>query len=836
MKYTGEATREISFPLGGIGTGSIGLAGNGKLVDWEIFNRPDKGSYNGYTHFAVKAVMPDGRVVAKVLCGDQLTELNGRYGKHYGSGAEEHSMSGFPHFSHWEFTGEFPAATLRFWDEDFPAVVTLTAFSPFLPHNPDDSSLPAAFFEIGFEAKETAEFTAAFSFRTMADFVEVRESRREGYCALSAFDRARGEEEADYRDLTAACDAPETFCQNSWYRGQWKDDIVCFWKDFSSREDLKQRYYPKKQPTRPRHGECSTLAGKCAVKAGQSETMRFVFCWNVPNHVNFWDKELDRPQWKNYYATLFSDSLAAADYCFAHYRRLREGTFRFKAALDECELPSAVVEAARSNLSVLRSAVVLRLSDGSIWGWEGLFEKEGACYGTCQHVYNYAYALCFLFPSLERGIRENEFRYNTTPEGLCFFRLKLPLTECRPAEQFACLDGQMGTVFKTYREFLLSGRTGWLREQWPTVKRLLDYAFSEQNPHAWDRNKDGVLEGRQHHTLDMELFGPSSWLEGMYLAALRAGEEMARRMGDEDAAEEYASLFRRGKEWTKEHLFNGEYFIQQVDLKNKSLLEAFGCADPYWDGEAGEIKYQIGEGCAIDQLLGQYHADLIGLGEIFDPEERQRALDAMWRYLFHPSMRRAANPWRSFCLEDEAGAVMCRYPADRPEPRIPLTYSSECMTGFEYAFAYLLIRYGFEERGLRLVKAVRDRYDGKKRNPYNELECGCNYARSMASFSLLWAYHGMTCDLSRRHMAFAPVREGISSFWSVEGAYGTVSFEGEGWELFVREGALVLESFGVGERRAKGLSVDGVEIPFTQEGERLCFAKREICRQLRVRF
>lgn len=57
--YTGEHTREISFPLGGIGSGCVGLAGNLRLVDWEIFNRPAKGSTNGFSHFAVKAEEDD---------------------------------------------------------------------------------------------------------------------------------------------------------------------------------------------------------------------------------------------------------------------------------------------------------------------------------------------------------------------------------------------------------------------------------------------------------------------------------------------------------------------------------------------------------------------------------------------------------------------------------------------------------------------------------------------------------------------------------------------------------------------------------------------------------
>ena len=93
---------------------------------------------------------------------------------------------------------------------------------------------------------------------------------------------------------------------------------------------------------------------------------------------------------------------------------------------------------------------------------------------------------------------------------------------------FACVDGQMATVIKTCRDWKISGDTDWLRENWDTVKRILSYAWDERNEHEWDRDRDGVLEGRQHHTLDMELFGPNTWLNTFYLAALAAAAAMDR--------------------------------------------------------------------------------------------------------------------------------------------------------------------------------------------------------------------------------------------------------------------------------------------------------------------
>ncbi len=73
----------------------------------------------------------------------------------------------------------------------------------------------------------------------------------------------------------------------------------------------------------------------------------------------------------------------------------------------------------------------------------------------------------------------------------------------------------------------------------------------------------------------MELFGPNSWLTGFYLGALKAASEMASHLADNEDAAEYAAICERGKAWMDKHLFNGEYYIELIDLKDCSLLEAY---------------------------------------------------------------------------------------------------------------------------------------------------------------------------------------------------------------------------------------------------------------------
>lgn len=846
MRYTKEYTTEISFPLGGIGSGSIGLAGNGRLIDWEIFNRPSKGSINGYSHFAINAIK-DGKPVTYVLNGDLTKDLSGQYGRNFGQGAPSQTMCGFPHFKNVEFDGEFPFATLRFSDDDFPADVKMTAFNPFIPGDEDNSSIPAAFFEIEVNNTTDTEIEYRIALSVANPYEESLNKVEEinGRRILKLVNAGADKSDIKYGDLSAATDCADASVQTYWYRSSsWQDNIVTFWNNINNTEKLKDRKYDT-----PGKLDTGTIAATLNIAPGESKKARFVLSWNVPNNYNYWNEYKDTDGkdigWKNYYAVLFKDSAESASYALNNWDNLYNRTLKFKNILHSSTLPQSIIDAAASNLSVLKSATVLRLEDGSFYGWEGCNEKDGSCEGTCQHVWNYAYAMCYLFPRLERSIRDLEFKYSTDADGKTAFRLSLPAG--REMNSFrACLDGQMGVVIKFYREWKLSGDNEWLKNNWETIKKVLEYAWSDKNPDKWDFNKDGVLEGRQHHTLDMELFGPSSWLEGMYLAALKAASEMADFLDDKEKADEYAALFEKGKKWTKENLFNGKYFIHKIDVGDKSVIDTFGedktFFDPdtfsYWNDETKEIKYQIADGSSIDQLLAQWHADIIGLGDIFDSAQTDAALDFMMKNNYKESMRGFANPWRIYSLNDESGSVICVYPEGCKKPTIPIPYTEETMTGFEYSFAGLLCSRGRIDDGTTVTKAVRNRFNGKSRNPYNEIECGSNYARSMASYAMIPILSGFVADLPHNRIAFNPYKtDEFNTIWSLDGAWGEFKIKDRTVYLKLCEGALDLSSFGASFCDGiSDLKIDGKNTSFTFDNGIIAFDKTKVSDDLQFKF
>ena len=846
--YRNEKTSQISFPLGGVGTGCIGLAGNGRLIDWEIFNRPNKGSVNGFSHFAIRAENDDGVTDARILNGNLQVPFQGdllapKFST-FGWGPRREYMTGLPHFDSVDFRGEFPLAELSFQDETFPGQVQLTAFNPFIPTNEDDSGIPAAFFE--FSVTNTAAVPQTYTLVGVltnplpANNLNQVETNAWGHALRLSTDSLQPDDTA-YGDLTLATDAGmaddvEVTWQQYWFRGAWFDNLEVYWKELNTPGAFENRVYENGyQPTGGAafsQQDTGMLAARVPVAPGETRRVRFVISWSFPNCENYWRQSQERSQtWKNYYATRWADSAAAAQFAIEHWPRLYGETERFRDALFASTIPTAALDAVSANISILKSPTVLRLEDGTFYGWEGLHPDEGCCEGSCTHVWNYQQALPFLFPALERSMRTADYRYNLLESGAMPFRLQLPLGS-EPWPFRPCCDGQFGGVMKTYRDWKISGDHGWLRAIWPGVKKSLEYAWSPENIDRWDPDKSGVLTGRQHHTLDMELFGPNSWLTGFYLGALKAASEMAESTGDVASASAYHAIFERGKAWVDANLFNGEYYTQKVDIADRALVESYGpqedalkggsALDAYWNPEHNEIKYQIGEGSSIDQVLAQWHASLYGLGDLHDPDQVKQACAAIYKYNFVPDMGQVYNPCRIYALNDEGGLVICAWPEGAQKPLIPAPYSQETMNGFEYAAACHMIMVGLVDEGMRCVEAIRHRYDGERRNPWNEFECGNNYARSMASYALLNAFSGFQFDMVNGSIGFHPIQPQngeFRCFWSLDSGWGQFQMAPGQCSLEVLYGALPLQCLQLpflAETPVGRLTLDGEPVAFDQ--------------------
>ena len=364
-----------------------------------------------------------------------------------------------------------------------------------------------------------------------------------------------------------------------------------------------------------------------------------------------------------------------------HWDRLLAETRLFQETLFASTLPPVAMDAIAGNLAILKSPTVLRLEDGTFYGWEGLHPTEGCCEGSCTHVWNYQQTLPFLFPALERSMRTADYKYNLRPDGGMPFRIQLPLGagqwDFRPAPT-ASLAACSRPIAIGRSAATASG----CAELWPAVKQSLEFAWNPANEDRWDPEMTGVLWGRQHHTLDMELFGPNSWLTGMYLGALKAGAEMAEYVGDQGAAEHYRAMFARGKAWADANLFNGEYYVQRIDLGDRidrrGLCQGRERADGRLDH--GSLLGRGAQGDQVPDRRGVEHRPAAGAvaraastGWARSSTRRRwpRPMPPSTSTTSFPSMGDVYNPCRIYCLNDEGGLVDLRLARGRAEAGDP---------------------------------------------------------------------------------------------------------------------------------------------------------------------
>jgi len=446
---------------------------------------------------------------------------------------------------------------------------------------------------------------------------------------------------------------------------------------------------------------------------------------------------------------------------------------------------------------------VLRLENGDIWGWEGCFPDAGCCHGSCTHVWNYAQAFPHLFPKLERTLRELELVRSMDENGHVNFRSALP-EGATPHSFHAASDGQLGGILKVFRDWQISGDLDWLKKMYPLAKRSLDYCIR-----TWDPDHRGALFEPHHNTYDIEFWGADSMCTSIYLGALSAFAEMARATGHTEDAGFYEELSKRCARFMDEQLFNGEYYAQKVQyqgLRDQTFANLVASVNES-SGEMQKLlqregpKYQYGTGCLSDGVIGAWMSRMYGVETPLAIEHVRSTLQAIFNHNFRTDLSQHANAQRpGYAMGHEPGLLLCSWPRGG-KPTLPFVYSDEVWTGIEYQVASHLIAEGFVMEGLTIVKALRSRYDGRARNPWNEYECGNYYARAMASYALMGALAGFRYSAAQKALWFGPklAARPFKTFFSTASGFGTVTLDAHSIRIEVLEGDLVVEKLLLAE-------------------------------------
>lgn len=785
--YDRENLNNIGFPLGGIGAGMYYFTGTGGIGSISVRNAPNLNhSPNVFSALTVKGENPVSRILEGAVPKSKIMQGGYRFDG-YGNGHSGKNY-GLPHFKSSTFSSRFPFADVKLEDSSVKLDVSIKAWSPFIPNDSYNSSLPAASLEYTFKnsTSETIDaiyYFCSFNFMRVNNDAYVSDEPNGFILGQNDVENEPWQKGEFYAFTSEDCKVNAKF-----FRGVWFDTLTMLWNEILRGEITEGTHEDGGQSAG------GYLAIPFTLKSGESKTISLNTCWYVkesnlrqgPNlEAEATDDDCccggnccgsepgdESRTYKPWYTSKFKDIRAVADYYRKNSTRLKEESAKFSDCFYDSTLPPEILEAVSANLSIIKSPTVLRQADGRLWCWEGCFDDGGCCHGSCTHVWNYAQAIPHLFPELERSLRYSEFFDSQDKKGHQTFRTSLPIRKT-DHEFHAASDGQLGGIMKLYREWRISGNTEWLRTMWYKAKESLEYCIN-----VWDKKREGVLREPHHNTYDIEFWGADGMCSSFYLGALKAASMIADELGEDGS--EYYDLYQKGRKYLEEKLYNGEYFIQEAEWETLEAKFDLSREMPEVRAlcEKEGPKYQYKNGCISDGVLGAWIAEVCGIGEILDDEKVKSHLYSIYKYNYKEDLSEHSNPQRpGYAFGDDGGLLLCSWPHG-DKPALPFVYSDEVWTGIEYQVASHLIMKGYVEEGLKIVRTCRDRYDGYRRNPYDEYECGHWYARAMSSYGLLQAFTGVRYDgLTKKLYVNPPVKGDFKSFLCTVAGYGSVGIK-----------------------------------------------------------
>lgn len=822
----------LAMPIGGIGTGGFAVNADGSMRQWQLSGMPNhRGALPG-TGFWIRATQIEPPVdFTAMLQGAPVEDpraplvTDGEIPPWMSAAAEKLGT-----FQEARFSGTYPIAEVDLKDERSPVEATVRFVNPMEPGNVELSGIPGAMIEIRLtNVTEIAthgtlagSLLNAVGWDGVTPIAEItpglggnvnRLRRSNGWTSVVMDNPTLAETSQFAGQMILSADAPDAAavprCSGIDHLGAFLESRAL---NDGHRRVAQAPTIGDPQLNAPASGVGPSAPGSSwtgvigvpfHLEPGESRSIRFVLAWHFPNRmVDIEQFGHSEPQWGttkfylgNSYALAYPDAVAVQERLSSEWHDLSKRTSAWTRTLVDSDLDARAIDRMAAQASLVRSPTCFIGADGRFYGYEGSLGAStrmwsgsfgGSCPLNCTHVWQYEAALAALWPELERNMRDTEFDVMQSPSGAIPHRLRVPTylpqmhDELIGGPEEPALDGMLATILKTLRDVQHGAGQGWAEARWPAVVKLYQHIVEK-----WDHDGDGVLHGIQPSTHDIDLAGINPFMGTLWLAALRALEQLATLVGDDEIRSDARGRFVQASDRYDSLLFRGGQYIQIME-------------------EGDPTDFQWVTGTLSDQVIGQWWAHQLGLGYILPREHIRSAL----RHIVKTNLRRGfvgfEHPYRVYAdSADDAGLLMCSWP-EGGRPEVPTRYADEVWCGVEYQVAAHCLYEGLYDEAQNVLDALWTRTDGARRNPYNDIECGDHYSRAMSGWTVLQAQSGIHID--ERAGKLSASREGRWP-WVASTGFGTVTVAGSEITVTCSSGRLdlELERTNAGDETSAGL-------------------------------
>ncbi len=801
--------------LGGMGTGGVELWPDGRFHHWNICNNrpwathvtanPKRGgprhsmppiqTVPGDTDFFLRIHEKGRRPLYRWLftgCGDMVSTRSHFFRHH-----KYFFIKSFPAI---EYRAEYPFVYLRYVDEEFPVELSLRAWSPFISYDVKNSSLPGFFldFTLVNKGKKPAEASLVWQQRNFGGYAAARQKQahEKKRLAKASLVRMRGSLAEPEHDTSG--------CLSMWALPNGRQEVTSvaanpymqnlIWPVHKT-GDLKGPIYPP----RLRHEEladnpapdCPNKGWLCVkekVGAGKTAEFNLGLAWFYPHH-----RSIRGTYAGHMYANWFGDSAAAAAYMIKNRKKLLEESKLLPDMMMRSTMPESL------KLSLLDQLNTLTKSTHFIKnGRFGLQEGHGCCAFNTMDVDHYSsYTLSTFFPRLRETVLDMQTSLAHPKLGKIHHGLPGTVEEIlvdeNTVEGYNRWDCCCQYVLQVYRDCKWSGNAALLKRCWPAAKRAMELII------GMDFYEVGLPYIEGGITYDhWRMKGVVTYMAGLYLAALRAMEDMALFLNEKETARRMNELFKRGRTSFEKLLWNGKqyllYYRRQPKKTEKGQDErgeeghldpqkpSCECADP-------EACIEVKDtGVMTDALNGNGTAAIMGLGAFLDPI---RARKQFWLVL-----EKNVQP-------ENQSLVNGTYADERFPDEWPFMQWQTPWSGTEHFFAAQLYTVGMADEGDRIMDMVFNRHmrEGMR---FDHAECNNHYARPLSVWAAYPARLRLDADMLRGELTVKPIARGkkYEGLFMTAAAAGWMKFEANlkrtCFELELRRGEMALKKLTLG--------------------------------------
>ncbi len=792
--------------LGGIGTGALEIRADGIFRNWTIFNNaplfaaePPQDREEERLFFFVRWQVADGRPKFRLL------QVRTDAPHTAGATLQPYTFRWLRPIESITMTSRWPLAELTFCDGEMPFEVRLTTFSPFIPGQVKDSSLPGIYFdfEIRSQSDLPVEVLLVATLRhTVAYNVPDRLyggglASGQGWKGFTFTADEVPEEEATAGTMTLAhLSGGELSYHVGWSHQHVFHEPLIFAKQLSGKCEVEgqnavRNHDGRRVATHPCFG---SLGSRVRLTPGQEESVRLAMAWHFPNAYADQTRQAKKLGLTaetriegHAYTRHFSDSGAVIDYLATNAGSLGSRSREFVRHFFASSLPKSVLATVNSQFNTFVTSC-WHTAAGDFGIQEGVTREQpwGPLATVDVGMYG-SIGTLLLFPELDRAMWEVHHRLQS-PDGEVSHGIgrNFARNDASGEAVHSRLDLVPQYVVQTIRHAFYTSDIEALRTFWPSIEKALEYVTTRR-----DADGDGLPEmsGSNSSYDNFPMFGPSSYVASQWISALDHARCAARVLGLD--ATGWDELRDRACKAFEARLWNGSYFSLYNDT--------------------GGSKGDRDEGCLTDQLIGQWANDLCDLGPICDPVRKESAFDAIMQRNFLP----------------DEGLFNCRWPGDdwlHPVPdSVWYDQSNTFWTGVQLGFASLMALEGRPAAAIRIIEAV-DRIQRAEGWLWDHFEWGGHYYRAMSALALPNSFLGLSWRMGvARFQPFSNVPyEGV---FFLAGGYGTArrhrTASGEETLLHVIEGSCVIRGIavaGAGSLRACHLG-NPLVLQSDEEGE-----------------